>query len=70
MILETDDGRIVGLEIKAASAVQAKDGRWSGQLRDRLGSRFVAGLILHTGPTAAPFGHRMAAVPIDVLWST
>jgi predicted AAA+ superfamily ATPase len=69
VILETDDGRIVALEIKAASAVQAKDGRWLGQLRDKLRSRFVAGLILHTGPVAAPFGHRLAAVPIDVLWS-
>jgi predicted AAA+ superfamily ATPase len=69
VILETDDGRVVGLEIKAASAVQAKDGRWLAQLRDRLGSRFVAGLILHTGPAASPFGERMAAVPIDALWS-
>jgi len=69
VILETDDGRIVGLEIKAASAVQTKDGRWLAQLRDRFGSRFVAGLILHTGPMSAPFGHRMAAVPIDILWS-
>jgi predicted AAA+ superfamily ATPase len=69
VILETDDGRVAGLEIKAASTVQAKDGRWLGQLRDKLDRRFVAGLILHTGPEAAPFGKRIAAVPIDVLWS-
>ncbi|MGL4745437.1 MAG: hypothetical protein ACRCXL_13760 [Dermatophilaceae bacterium] len=38
-------------------------------LRDRLGSRFVAGLVLHTGPAAAPFGPKLVATPIDVLWS-
>jgi len=69
VILETDDGRVAGLEVKAASTVQARDGRWLAQLRDRLGRRFVAGLILHTGTEAAPFGERIAAVPIDVLWS-
>jgi len=69
VILEADDGRVAGQEIKAASTVQARDGRWLGQLRDKLGRRFVAGLILHTGPHAAPVGERLAAVPIDVLWS-
>lgn len=69
VILETDDGRIAGLEIKAASTVQAKDGRWLAQLRGKLGRRFIAGLILHTGPEGAPFGDRIAAVPIDVIWS-
>jgi uncharacterized protein len=68
-ILETDDGRVAGMEIKAASTVQPRDGRWLGQLRDKLGRRFVAGLILHTGPEAAPFGERLAAVPMDVIWS-
>jgi len=47
VILETDVGRVAAFEIKAASTVQAKDGRWLGQLRDKLERRFVAGLILH-----------------------
>jgi predicted AAA+ superfamily ATPase len=38
-------------------------------LRDRLGGRFAAGLVLCTGGSAAPFGSTMAAVPPDALWS-
>jgi predicted AAA+ superfamily ATPase len=70
VILETDDGRVAGLEIKAASTAQPRDGRWLSNLRDKLGPRFVAGLILHTGPDAVPFGKLISAVPIDVLWSS
>lgn len=69
LVLETDDGRVAGIEIKATSSVTGRDARWLNQLRDRLGSRFVAGVILHTGPTSAPFGERIVAAPLDILWS-
>ena len=68
VILESIDGRIAGLEVKASASVGPRAGRWLEKLRDRLGTRFTAGLILHTGQSSAPFGDRIAAVPIDVLW--
>lgn len=68
-ILETDDGRVAGIEVKAASTVTARDTRWLQGMRDRLGNRFTAGVILHTGPTSAPFGDRITATPIDNLWA-
>lgn len=70
LVLETDDGRVAGIEIKATAAVTAKDTRWLQQMRDRLGRRFVAGVVLHTGQISAPFGARIAAVPMDALWTT
>ncbi|HEX5563182.1 MAG TPA: ATP-binding protein [Nocardioidaceae bacterium] len=70
LVLETDDGRIAGVEVKATSSVTGRDATWLTQLRDRLGSRFTGGVVLHTGPTSAPFGDRIAALPMDVLWST
>lgn len=69
LILETDDGRIAGIEVKATSNVLARDTRWLSQLRDRLGSQFVAGVVLHTGTTSAPFGPRITAAPIDIIWA-
>lgn len=68
-ILETDDGRVAAIEVKAAATVTTKDVRWLTQLRSRLGDRFVAGLILHAGVLAQPLGDRLAAVPIDALWT-
>jgi predicted AAA+ superfamily ATPase len=68
-ILESDDGRIAAIEVKATSTVTAKDTRWLAQMRNRLGERFVNGIILHTGTTSAPFGPRLTATPIDALWA-
>lgn len=68
LVLETDDGRVAGIEVKATSTVRARDARWLNQLRDRLGDRFVGGVILHTGSTSAPFGQRVTATPLDALW--
>lgn len=69
LLLETDDGRLAGIEVKAASTVRASDARWLNQLRNLHGSRFIAGVILHTGTTKAPFGPRVTAAPISSLWS-
>lgn len=70
LILETPDGRVAGIEVKSNSRIGRNDARWLAQLRDRLGKRFVAGLVLHTGQTAGPFGERISAVPLDVLWTS
>ncbi|WEK61773.1 MAG: ATP-binding protein [Candidatus Microbacterium colombiense] len=69
VILETPDGRVVGVEVKAASTVRAKDAAGLSMLRDRLGDRFVAGYVLHTGPSAVAVGERITAVPMDSLWA-
>ncbi len=69
LILETEDGRIAGLEVKATATVKANDAKWLARLRDRLGERFLGGLVLHTGSSSGPLGDRIAAAPIDVLWT-
>lgn len=69
LILEADDGRVAAVEVKAASSVGLRDAKWLLKLRDRLGDRFVAGVVLHTGGTSGPFGDRVSAVPMDVLWT-
>lgn len=68
LVLETADGRVVAVEVKASLSVGAFDARWLAAMRDRLGRQFVQGLILHTGPAAAPFGDRITAAPLDVFW--
>ena len=69
LVLESGDGRVVGIEVKASASVNTHDVRHLATLRDKLGGRFVGGLLLHTGRTAAPFGDRVSAVPLDILWS-
>jgi predicted AAA+ superfamily ATPase len=67
-VLEAPRGEVVGIEVKASVSPGANAGRHLRWMRDRLGDRFVAGIILHLGPTAASFGERIFALPLSVLW--
>lgn len=68
-LVELGGGRLVAVEIKASSAPNADDGRHLAWLRDELGNRFVAGVVLHTGPKIFTLGDRITAVPICAFWS-
>lgn len=68
VILERRDGSVVGIEVKSAASASSSDFRGLRQLRDKLGERFKAGVLLYTGPSTVPFGDRLAAVPLAGLW--
>lgn len=67
-ILEAADGRVAGIEVKASSTVEAPDFRRFDRLRETLGSRFVRGIVFYTGEHVAPFGDRLQAWPVSLLW--
>lgn len=69
LIAELDGRRVVAIEVKATSAPHARHARHLGWLRDRLGDRFVAGVVLHTGPRSFALADRISAVPISSLWA-
>ena len=72
VIAEADDGRAVGLEIKAAASTGRRHFAKLAALRDRIDRmpdmEFVRGIVLYTGPTAHCFGDRLDAVPLAALW--
>lgn len=67
-VLETPAGRTVGIEVKAGRTVRAEDFRHLAFLRDRLGADFVAGVVFFTGDRPLPFGERLMALPVSLLW--
>ncbi|MHB1537411.1 MAG: ATP-binding protein [Solirubrobacteraceae bacterium] len=69
IVLELGSGEIAGIEIKSAATVKARDFSGLRHLRDRLGERFQAGVVLYSGERTLGFGDRMAAVPLCGLWS-
>jgi uncharacterized protein len=68
VVLETPDGRVVAIEVKAGATIRAEDLAGLRHLAQRLGSRFVAGYVLYTGQQTLPFGDRLRGLPIDALW--
>jgi len=49
-------------------SVNGADFRHLRMMRDRLGDRFVAGVLFHTGEHRLPFGDRLTALPAAALW--
>ncbi|MDR0504229.1 MAG: DUF4143 domain-containing protein [Bifidobacteriaceae bacterium] len=68
LILECNDSRLIGLEIKAAGAATQRDARHLIWLRDKLGQQFHRGLVLHTGNLTYQLTDRIWAMPIAALW--
>jgi predicted AAA+ superfamily ATPase len=68
-VLEGPDGRLTGIEVKASATVRGEDFRHLARVRDRLGERFVRGVVLYTGGERLPFGERLEAWPIATLWA-
>ncbi|MBV9468971.1 MAG: DUF4143 domain-containing protein, partial [Abitibacteriaceae bacterium] len=68
LVLENAAGEIVGLEVKASATVSAADFKGLRALMEARGERFVRGVVLYTGQQVIPFGERLHAVPISLLW--
>jgi len=68
-VLENRRGQVVGIEVKAASTVRREDFRGLRHLQQRLGSDFVVGVVLYTGPHTLPFGDGLRAIPVSALWA-
>jgi predicted AAA+ superfamily ATPase len=68
VVLETPDGRVVGVEVKAGATVRTEDLSGLRHLANHVGDRFVAGFVLYTGQQTLPFGSRIRALPMDALW--
>ena len=69
LVVEMPDGRIAAIEVKAGAGVPSSAVRNLTSMRDRLGSRFTAGIVLHSGPHATVLGDRIAGMPLATLWT-
>ena len=68
LVCETPDGRVVGIEVKAAATTRPDHAAHLAWLRDRLGAHFVAGVVLYGGALSLPLGDRLTALPLSALW--
>lgn len=68
VIVEAPDGRLAAIEVKAGAGASPATARHLAALRDRLGERFVAGVVLHTGPHGGKLSDRLFSLPIGELW--
>jgi uncharacterized protein len=68
VIVERPSGEIAGIEVKASATVRPQDFRGLIHLRDSVGERLAAGVVVYAGERTLPFGDRLWAVPLCGLW--
>ncbi|CAN7631556.1 ATP-binding protein [Rhizobium sp. LjRoot258] len=69
LVIEDRRGRIIGIEVKASATVKSEDFKGLRQLQEAVGDRFVRGLVLHNHDRVTPFGEKLHAAPLSILWS-
>ncbi len=69
IIVELGGQQVIGIEIKATSSPERSDARHLEWLQSQVGDRFLAGLVLHTGPASYNLADRITAAPISTLWA-
>lgn len=67
LLLENAAGQVVAIEVKSAASVSKNDLKHLHFLRDRLGNRFLRGVVLYTGEEHVPFDEHLEAVPLGAL---
>lgn len=66
-VLESPLREVIGIEVKAAGSVDAKDFKGLRALRESAAKEFVTGIVLYNGDRALPFGDGLWAVPLHLL---
>lgn len=68
ILAEFPDGRAIGFEVKADAAPGPDAARHLRWLKEALGDRFAAGVVLHTGPRPWRLDGDIYMIPICALW--
>lgn len=68
IVIQDENGRLAGIEVKAAGTVGDRDFNGLRRLQRVSEGRFHAGILLYDGEYVLPFGDDMLAVPIAALW--
>lgn len=68
VLVELAGGGLVAIEVKADAAPSGHAARHLAILRDLHPERFIAGIVLHTGPRTYRLGDKIVAAPIATVW--
>lgn len=69
IVLERDDGMIVGIEVKASATVRSADFAGLRTLAEVCKERFACGVVLYDSTDLVPFSDKLSAAPLSCLWS-
>lgn len=68
LVVESQSGETIGIEVKAAATVGPADFKGLRKLAAASGKDFKLGVVLYDGDQVAPFGEGLIAAPVSSLW--
>ncbi|MFZ1911954.1 MAG: ATP-binding protein [Propionicimonas sp.] len=68
LVMEFDDGRVLGIEVKASSTYRAEQFVGLRVLRDNLGDRFLGGFVVGMADAGYQYAERLYGLPASALW--
>ncbi|MBU6401106.1 MAG: ATP-binding protein [Verrucomicrobia bacterium] len=69
LVMEKPNGSVAAVEVKASATVTGADVVALRQLRDQLGKKFAAGIVLYLGDQTLPAGEKLWVMPLPALWA-
>lgn len=69
LVLENDEGGIIGFEVKAGNSVNGDGLDGLRQLKKITGSSFVGGIALYTGVRSYTYEPQIHVMPLDRIWT-
>lgn len=69
-VLESRDGRLVGIECKTSASVDHNSFKGLRSLEAALGAKLHRGIVIYTGSETLAFGDKFDAVPVNAIWET
>ena len=68
-LIEDQDKKLLGIEVKASSSVTSSDFKHIRWFQDKMAqNKSFKGIVLYTGNDLIPFGKNLWAVPMSSLW--
>jgi len=69
IVLEDEQERVVGVEVKISATVKNEDFFGLRDFAESARERFLRGILLYTGEKVIPFGKGLYAIPLPTLWT-
>ena len=67
-LLESANGKIVAIEVKASETVTNQDFKGIHELATHIAQNFICGIVLYQGKEVVSFGKNLWAIPFYFLW--
>lgn len=70
LVLELEDGGVIAIEVKSSSTYRSEHFAGLRSLKDKLGERFIAGVVVGMADTGYQYADRLYGLPAAALWQS